>query len=220
MDEQSGATTGSSEVKRVVETGYDQVAHIYARLEDEEEWPRLRWLDKLLERLPAGSSRLDLGCGSGDPADIVIAQVHTITGVDISQEQIARARQNVPSGHFMHGDVASVEFPVSTFDAVVSFYALEHIPRDEHATLLARIQQWLRPEGYLLIGMEAREVDDQIGTWLDVPMYFSSFGPETVQELVVQAGFGILASAIEPQIEQGHKIDYLWILARKQPRMQ
>lgn len=203
----------SEDVRRVVEQGYDQVAHAYARLEGETEWPRMRWLRRLLDRLEPGSSVLDLGCGSGDPADIEIAKEHRVTGVDISQTQIDLARQNVPTGHFLHGDAASVEFPAGSFDAVVSFYTLEHIPRNEHATVLRRIYGWLRPEGFLLISTEAGEYDDVMGEWLGVPMFISCFDPETLKRLVDEAGFELLETAIETQVEGGHEVPYLWLLA-------
>ncbi|HLF89874.1 MAG TPA: hypothetical protein VI451_13070 [Anaerolineales bacterium] len=67
-------TSGFDDPKRLVEQGYDKVAHSYARLEEETEWPRMQWLRKMLNQLEPGSSVLDLGCGSGDPADVEIAQ--------------------------------------------------------------------------------------------------------------------------------------------------
>lgn len=202
--------------KRLVEQGYDKVALDYARLEGETEWPRMRWLGKMLRKLEPGSSVLDLGCGSGDPADVEIAREHQATGVDISQVQIDLARRNVPAGNFIHGDAGSVEFPAASFDAVVSFYALEHIPRQEHETILRRIHRWLRPRGFLLICLEAGDAEGMIGQWLGVPMYFSCFDPETVKRLVAEAGFEILETEIESQVEQGHAIPYLWLLAREQ----
>lgn len=201
--------------KRLVEQGYDQVARDYARLEGGMEWPRMRWLRKMLNRLEPGATVLDLGCGSGDPADVEIARWHQVTGVDISQVQIDLARQIVPAGNFIHGDAASVEFPAASFDGVVCFYALEHIPRAEHETLLRRIHQWLRPGGFLLVGLEAGDVEGVTGQWLGVPMYFSSFDAETVKRLVSQAGFGILETDVESQVEQDTEIPYLWMLAWK-----
>ena len=59
--------------KQVVAQGYDQVADAYAQLEQEARWPRMHWLKKLLAVLPSGACVLDLGCGSGDPADIALA---------------------------------------------------------------------------------------------------------------------------------------------------
>ena len=201
--------------KAVVAQGYDRVAADYACLENEAEWPRMRWLKRLLKGLDAGSSVLDLGCGSGDPADIEIAKNHTVTGVDISEEQIRLARKNVPSGRFIHADAASVNFPADSFDAVVSFYALEHIPREEHAALLRRISRWLRVGGLLLLSTEAGEEKGVVGEWLGVPMFFSSFGPEAVEQMIQESGFEILETAIEPQVEQGIEIPYLWVLGRK-----
>ena len=137
MNKQSDFT----DPKQIVERGYDRVAHEYAQLEGDIEWPRMRWLRKLLGRLKAGSSVLDLGCGSGIPADIEISKQHQITGVDLSQEQINLALKNVPKGRFIHADIGSIEFPATSFDAVISFYTLEHLPRKDHIFVLRRIHR-------------------------------------------------------------------------------
>ena len=210
--------SSSYDPKRLVEQGYDRVAHDYARLEGEAAWPRLRWLSKLLDRLEPGSSVLDLGCGSGDPADIEVARQHHVTGVDISQTQIDLARRKVPAGNFLHGDAASVQFPAASFDAVVSFYTLEHLPRLEHEAVLRRIYNWLRPGGLLLISTEAGDVEELVADWLGVPMFMSSFDPDVLKRLVVAAGFDLLEAATESQVEQAHDVPYLWLLARKRPQ--
>jgi hypothetical protein len=54
-----------------------------------------------------------------------------------------------------------------------------------------------------------------IGQWLGVPMYFSGFEPETVCDLVREAGFELIETEIEKQLEGGAEIPYLWLLARK-----
>ena len=205
----------SNNAKRVVAQGYNRVAHAYAQLENEVPWPRMRWLKKLLHQLPPGSSVLDLGCGSGDPADIEIAKAHAVTGVDISQAQIALAREKVPSGQFLQADVGTVTFPEASFDAVISFYTLEHLPRTEHGVILQRIFQWLREGGYFLMSTEAGEVEEIVSEWLGVPMYFSCFDPETVKQMVQDTGFEIVNTSIETQIEGDNEIPYLWLLVRK-----
>ena len=198
-----------------VEQGYDQVAHRYARLERESEWPRMRWLGKALTRLPPGCEILDLGCGSGNPADIKIARHHHVTGADVSKTQIELAARNVPEGRFIQGDVRSISFPASSFDAVVSFYALEHIPRREHLTTLRRIHGWLKPRGLLLIALEAADYEDVTANWLGVPMFFSCFDPETTRQLAGEAGFDVIETAVEDQLEGGRSVPYLWLLARR-----
>ena len=201
--------------KKIVERGYDQVAHEYARLEGEIAWPRMKWLKKLLKNLPPSASILDLGCGSGDPVDVEVSKKYKITGVDISEMQISLARRNVPDGNFIHEDVGSIEFPPHSFDAVISFYTLEHIPRKEHQAILRRIYQWLKTDGYILISLEAGDYDDEMGEWLGVPMFFSCYDPETMRQIVIDAGFTLIESEIETQIENGDVIPFLWIFGQK-----
>ncbi len=201
--------------KTIVETGYDQAAEAYSRLEGHQQWPRMKWLGKVLATLDPGSAVLDLGCGSGDPADIEIARLHNVTGVDISRTQVRKARRNVPRGRFLHGDLEVLDFPAACFDAVVSFYTLEHLPREQHGPLLRRIHDWLRPGGLLLFSYEAGEMNDVTGEWLGVPMFLSAFDPETIKGLVQAAGFEIEETDSETQLEGDREVPYLWILAQK-----
>ena len=202
--------------RRIVEKGYDKVTASYSRLEGENKWPRMRWLRKVLTKLEPGSSVLDLGCGSGDPADVEIAKLHQVTGVDISKAQIALACQNVPQGKFINKDLGSLDFPEGSFDVVVSFYTLEHLPREQHGKILQRIHDWLRPGGLLLFSYEKGNRNDETVEWLGAPMFFSLFDPETITGLVKDSGFEIIESDVESQLEQDREVHYLWTLARRQ----
>jgi ubiquinone/menaquinone biosynthesis C-methylase UbiE len=136
------------ERKELVAAGYDEVAEEYARLERPgQEWPRLRLLRELLARVQPGSNVLDLGCGNGVPALREIGRLHRAVGVDISKTQIDLAESNVPSAELLCADVMELDFPPRTIDAVVAFYILDHLPREEHAALLAKLHRWLRPGG-------------------------------------------------------------------------
>jgi cyclopropane fatty-acyl-phospholipid synthase-like methyltransferase len=201
--------------QELVARGYDRAAERYARLEGEIEWPRMRWLGDLLARLPAGSPVLDLGCGSGIPATKAIAERHTAVGVDISARQIELAQANVPAAEFRRADLLSLEFPPGSFDAVVAFYTLDHIPREQLPPLLARLSRWLRPGGFLLFTVEVDDQPGVVGQWLGVPMFFSSFDAATTRRLVQGAGFEILREEIEAQLEGGREVSYLWVLARR-----
>jgi cyclopropane fatty-acyl-phospholipid synthase-like methyltransferase len=201
---------------RIVAAGYDQVADGYERLEEQgHEWPRLRRLRELLADVPEGGRVLDLGCGNGVPALQEIGRRHQATGVDVSGVQAERARQNVPAATVLHADMVETDFAEESFDAIVSFYAVEHVPREHHAELFRRFHSWLRPGGRLLFTVEARATHDAVGDWLGTPMFFSQFGPEETIELVREAGFTIESADVEPQLEGGTEIEYLWIRARR-----
>jgi hypothetical protein len=67
----------------------------------------------------------------------------------------------------------------------------------------------------MLVSLEAGEAEGIVGEWLGLPMFFSCFDPETMVKRIRVAGFEIVDTAVETQMEQGTEIPYLWVLARK-----
>jgi cyclopropane fatty-acyl-phospholipid synthase-like methyltransferase len=207
------------ELDKLVAEGYDRVADAYARLERETDWPRMRWLGDLLRRLPPHARVLDLGFGSGIPATrAILDHGHGAIGVDVSREQLDRARKNVPEAEFVLASALDLEFAPESLDAVVSFYVIEHVPRETHAALLASIYAWLRDGGYLLLTFETGDEPGVIGEWLGAPMYFSHFDAETNERLVRETGFEVVKAEQETQLEGPRPVPYLWVLARKPSR--
>src|SRR5829696_8328822 len=114
--------------KEIVRRGYDALSHRY-RADDAGEGHYAGWLAGLRERLPPGGAVLDLGCGAGVPvARALAAAGFAVTGVDLSQLQVERARWLVPGATFLRADATRVEFPPGSFDAVVCLYTLIHLP--------------------------------------------------------------------------------------------
>ena len=91
-----------------------------------------------------------LGCGAGVPVTHWLAQRFEATGVDVSAKQLELARQHVPAASFVRADMSELDFPAGSFDAVVAFYSIIHVPRMEHPALVSRIYSWLRPGGRFL----------------------------------------------------------------------
>ena len=106
------------------------------------------WLDLL--PLAPGDHVLDIGCGTGVPADrLLVERGCEVLGVDISDAQVQLARELVPEARFEVADIAEWESHDASFDAVVSFYAVIHIA--DPAQLARDILRWLRPGGHLLV---------------------------------------------------------------------
>lgn len=143
-----------------------------------------------------------------------------MTGVDISPEHIGQATRNVPDAEFSCSDALTVSFPVEHFDAIVSLYTFDHIPRDEHKDLLERPHAWLRPEGLLLLSIEDVDEPGTVANGWGSTRTFSMFSAEATRQLVRDVGFAIDKTAIATQTEGETDIAYTWILARKasQPR--
>jgi hypothetical protein len=88
------------------------------------------------------------------------------------------------------------------------------VPRERHAELLARVHRWLRPGGWLLLTCDHGDHDDLVGEWLGVDMFFSSHPADTTRQLVRAAGFEIVDTSLEPQLEEGREVEFVWVLAR------
>jgi cyclopropane fatty-acyl-phospholipid synthase-like methyltransferase len=176
--------------KALVQRGYDRCAAAYAEARQGQAPPEL---DLLTRRLTNAAHVLDIGCGAGIPIARTLAQRFRVTGVDISGEQIRRARTCVPEGTFIQGDIMSVTFPPAGFDAAVAFYTLFHLPREEHSELLRRIYTWLKPGGYLLATLtfaaEAAYTEDD---FFGVTMYWSNYGLDDYQAILTEIGFKLL----------------------------
>jgi SAM-dependent methyltransferase len=203
--------------KQLVSDGYDVVAERYL------DWsgrrpsaPRLRYLDRALELISLGTDVLDLGCGSGVPVAQALAEGRNVVGIDISAAQIDLARASVPGATFRVADMTTLDYPPRSYDAVVAFYSLTHVPRDEQPPLLTRIRDWLRPGGVFIASMG---VDDDAGTvehdWLGVDMYFSHFGARRNLRMVEGAHMTVESSEILAEPEDRHDARFLWIVARR-----
>jgi SAM-dependent methyltransferase len=202
--------------KEIVAQGYDRIGARYAAwtsrsLAD----PRSRYTALLLDHLPQGAAVLDLGCGAGIPTTCELAARFTVTGVDISAEQVERARRNVPGARFLHADMTALDLPPESFEAIVAFYSIIHVPRDEQAALLAKITTWLRPGGLFVAALGIG--DSEAGyeaDWLGAPMYWSSFDAATNRGLVRQAGFDLVSADVQATDEDGVPVRFLWVVAR------
>jgi SAM-dependent methyltransferase len=205
------------EQKRIVREGYDKLSYDYRADATPDDYERYaEWTQLLAERLPLRALVLDVGCGCGLPATKLLAQRFHVTGVDFSEVQIERAKKLVPTARFLCGDVSELELPPGTFDAVVSFYAIIHMPLEEHPRLFANITHWLRPSGYFLatIGHDAWAGTED--AYLDVPggkMAWSHADEATNVRWLQEAGLHVHWTRFVPEGDSGHTL----VLAQNPP---
>jgi len=200
-------------VTEIVRDGYDAIADTFAawraRIADD---PRNEWRDDLVKRLPDGARILELGCGAGDDAR-ELARRFQVTGVDVSAEQIRRARAAVPEATFLQGDFTELDLPAAAFDAVASFYVFNHVPRERLEPLYERIHSWLVPGGLLLAALGVSDTEAWTGEWLGTTMFFSSFPPETNSLQLRRAGFRLLRETVVEFREPEGPVQFQWVLA-------
>ena len=203
--------------KEIVRRGYDKLSYTYRAddtpddYEDYALWARIL-TDRLAERSPV----LDIGCGCGLPATKILAERFDVTGVDFSEVQIDRARRLVPAARFVCGDISEQSFPSGSYAAVVSFYAIIHMPLDEHPGLFRKIALWLRPSGYFLATIGHTGWTGMDETYLGVPgarMCWSHADEVTNVRWIEQAGLHVHWTRFVPEGDSGHTL----VFAQKPP---
>jgi cyclopropane fatty-acyl-phospholipid synthase-like methyltransferase len=201
----------------VVARAYDAAADAFAEWQEQiTGWTRIERVEELLRLLPERPDVLELGAGAGVASTQLLAERANLLGVDISAEQVRRARARVPSARFIHADFTRIELDPSSFDAVVAFYVLNHVPREEYGPLLERVAAWLRPGGVLMATFGAGDVAAWYGEWVGgVETFFSGYEPPVTLRLVEEAGLAIVRHELETIEEPEGPATFLWVLARR-----
>ena len=200
----------------LVASGYDAMIDTWeawkSKIEDD---PRVDWCRELLDRVPEGARVVELGCGGGTDETRSLAARFRLTGVDLSEAQLARARERVPEAEYLHADLTTVEFPAGSFSAVASFYALNHVPRELLAPLFGRVRAWLCPGGLFLATLGASDLPGWTGDFLGAPSYFSGYPPETNRRLLSDAGFTLVRDEVVTIREPEGDATFHWILGQR-----
>ncbi|KIX95601.1 uncharacterized protein Z520_08721 [Fonsecaea multimorphosa CBS 102226] len=206
--------------KLLVQNGYNKIAQTYLDWIHGKPTARLKYVEKLLSELqsPSEANVLELGCGAGVPGTRFLAQrCGQVFANDISQAQIDLAKANVPEENvlFIQGDMTSLKFDPSALQAVVAFYSIIHLPRDDQRRLIQQIWEWLSPAGYLLCNLGVADNPGSTADWLGSRMYWSSFDVETSIKMLKDTGFTITQSEVLHDDEDGRQVPFLWVLAKK-----
>lgn len=200
--------------KKTVREGYNAIANRYLT-ERRHDSADVRLLDELITRLPADAHILDAGCGAGIPITQMLSERFQVTGVDFSEAQIELAKKNVPNARFLCEDMTGLSFPENTFDGITSYYAIIHLPREEHQSLLASFYRMLKPGGLALLCLGAEHLIDDIDeNYLGTRMYWSHYDTETYLKMLNECGFSIIwAKHVTDESCEG--AGHLFVLAKK-----
>ncbi len=105
----------------------------------------------LLDLFP-GAELLEVGVGTGLSIPLMPRNI-SITGIDLSQKMLDRARKRVSSLrlkniHLMKMDATKLDFPDNSFDRVLASYFISTVPQP--VKVIEEMKRVCRPGGYLL----------------------------------------------------------------------
>jgi hypothetical protein len=126
----------------------------------------------------------------------------------VSEVQIRRARQLVPTTTFICTDATTVRLPSEFYDAVVVLYSLIHVPLSAQPALLRAIAGWLVVDGLLLLSAGWGSWTGSETGWLggDATMWWSHADVATYRHWLGEAGFQVVAEEFVPEGSSGHSL--------------
>jgi ubiquinone/menaquinone biosynthesis C-methylase UbiE len=176
---------------------------------------------RVLDPAP-GHRVLDVGCGSGDPAAMLLRlypECGAVIGLDPSADRLGRARRHAgPRLAFVRGDGRRLPFPDGGFDRVLSADALEWVRPPLDA--MREMRRVLRPGGRALL--IHTDFDSQIVGGVDdaltreIVHAFSDAGPagtigRQLPGLARDAGFARVAVKVYTLVEEEFRPGcYVW----------
>jgi trans-aconitate 2-methyltransferase len=103
------------------------------------------------------SSVLEIGCGIGTLTYLLTRKVKlgAIEATDISPQSIEYIKRNLvrPNLRVFAGDILEAGPSGTSFDFVLLFDVIEHIPLPDHTKLFSRISGWMQDHSLLLINI-------------------------------------------------------------------
>jgi 2-polyprenyl-3-methyl-5-hydroxy-6-metoxy-1,4-benzoquinol methylase len=170
---------------------YDKIASGFAKMRDSFNTEK-KYLDLFIEYLQPQSHLLDVGCGSGYPiASYLIENNFQITGVDASIELLKIAKNNCPLMECVHGDIRSISLDYQ-YDGIIEWWCLFHLPKVDHAKMIARFAGWLKKGGILEFTTGDSEYEGCDNNMLGQELCFYSLNPKTYEKYLQKNNFKIL----------------------------
>jgi len=96
-------------------------------------------------------SVLDVGCGTGTTDQFLVDHVGSLTGVDVSEEMLSLARENVADARYEWYDGEKLPFPDGSFDVSIAVCVLHHVPPSTRAKFVSELNRVTRNRGLIAI---------------------------------------------------------------------
>lgn len=147
----------ATEIKESIASIWDSSSETYDSHEGhgiQTETEKEAWKNLFRKYIPPGKLEvLDVGCGTCEIGFLFAEMGHHVTGIDLSEKMLARARAKSETrgfdADFRKGDAEAPPFEEGTFDIVVNRHLLWTLPHPENA-----VRNWkrvLREGGTLLV---------------------------------------------------------------------
>jgi 2-polyprenyl-3-methyl-5-hydroxy-6-metoxy-1,4-benzoquinol methylase len=155
---------------------------------------RQRLADNIYQQFPTPGKILEVGSGRGTLLAELARRGWQATGTEYSSALAVTSINYLGVSVFPAPNLLDCQFETATFQVVVCYHVLEHLPNPLET--LIEIRRIIHPEGLLIVAVP------NFGGWiaqlshakwfcLDVPRHLFHFTPNTLAAILSQAGFEV-----------------------------
>jgi SAM-dependent methyltransferase len=177
-----------------IEKLYDKITWEYAEkfIDEHDKKPKdQEILHRFAQEIRGRKPVWDFGCGPGQTTQYLKNLGIDISGLDLSERILERARIIHPGIHFRKGNILALEFENESIAAAIAFYAIVHFSEEQVRRACHEVFRVLQPGGIFLltfhIGKEAIHVEDFLGKNIDIDFMF--FTTEFMSSCLRKCGF-------------------------------
>lgn len=111
-----------------------------------------------------GLTILDLGCGIGYGSKFLAKSADTVIAVDVDNAPLTYGEETYPDKKIHRLPIAPISndthlpFASGTFDAIVNFEVIEHVPTDQMEAYFADLARVLKPNGFLMMSTPNKKI--------------------------------------------------------------
>lgn len=217
----------SSEQKREsVKKDYDVIAEEYCE-EFGRAYEDLDVIEEFMAKLKPKSKILDLGGGAGKLTDLFIKRGYDAICYDFSEKMMRKSKEYYSELPYVLDDMINMKnhFMNNSFDGIIAFYSLFHIPRENINNVFLDIYDLLKENGVFCFVVQLGDNGEQ---FIDEPylkeqgknvLYFNFFTKQEIDEILIKNNFEKIFETEKTDVgenelgEEGN--NKIFIIARK-----
>ena len=205
-------------MKSDLHVGYDRVAEDYATEFfyelDRKPFDR-ELLDQFAESVRGKGVVCELGCGPGQIARYLKDRGVEMRGIDLSAEMVKVAGRLSPDIPFSKGNMLALDLEDNSIAAMVLFYAIIHIKREDVTRAFQEIKRVLVPGGNLFFTFHGGEGELHRDEWYGqkVSIDFRLFQPAEMAAYLAGAGFENIRTVERDPYEFEHPTRRVYMFA-------
>jgi ubiquinone/menaquinone biosynthesis C-methylase UbiE len=185
-------------------SGHFKKAHAFTEPERQE----------FMQRLPAGATVLDCGCGPGFDTEKFAEFGYKVHAIDLSDRFVNLTRRRVPQADVQKMDMRQLSFPKGSFDGIWCSFSLLHVRALDVPPTLTGFKSVLRSGGVLCIALHRGPKTAWVKTTIsgmERDTYVQEWTQSEIESTLRASGFEIVRS--RPFVREGGRYPLLGILA-------